>query len=304
MTLVFLLLPLFLLSGLGWALVRFNLIRSGWVAGANDLATRVLIPALLLLGTYKNGLPDDAPVSLLLAFYLPFILLFMLVAFLFRHTTIRAQLSLATLYSNTVFIGIPVVIQVLGEASLEYVFPIIAFHSLVGFSLYYLTDSLTELSPGGSSRLLPALTKTLRNPLVFSLLLGLALNFLNVTLPQWLQLPLEMLADASLPCALLVLGASLAQFKLGYTLQSFGVVVAKLLVLPALVLTASFMFRLSLEAITVLLILSSGPTGINAYILASNDNKGVATVSSVILLSSLLYLFTLPTWLWVISRFG
>ena len=144
--------------------------------------------------------------------------------------------------------------------------------------------------------------KTLRNPLVFSLLLGLVLNFLAVPLPNWVQLPLEMLADASLPCALLVLGASLAQFKLGYTLQSLAVVATKLLVLPALVMIASlFVFRLSLEATTVLLILSGGPTGINAYILASNDNKGVAMVSSVILLSSLLYLLTLPTWLIVMS---
>ena len=298
MNLIFLLLPLFLLAGLGWALVKFDLIRAGWIAGTNDLAVRVLIPALLLLGTYKNGLPDDAPVSLLLAFYLPFVLLFAAMAFLSRRDPIRAQLSFAALYSNTVFIGIPVVIQVLGEASLEYVFPIIAFHSLIGFSLYYMTDSLTE----GGSKLLAAVTKTLRNPLVFSLLLGLVLNFLSVTLPEWLRLSLEMLADASLPCALLVLGASLAQFKLGYTLQSLAIVATKLLVLPALVLVASlFIFRLSLEATTVLLILSGGPTGINAYILASSDKKGVAMVSSVILMSSLLYLLTLPAWLIVRS---
>lgn len=297
MNLIFLLLPLFLLAGLGWALVKLDLIRPGWVAGTNDLAVRVLIPALLLLGTYKNGLPDDAPVYLLLAFYFPFVLLFAIIAILFRRDTIRAQLSFAALYSNTVFIGIPVVIQVLGEASLEYVFPIIAFHSLIGFLLYYLIDSLTE---GGSTRL-SAVTKTLRNPLVFSLLLGLALNFLAVPLPGWLQLPLEMLADASLPCALLVLGASLAKFKLGYTLQSLAVVATKLFLLPALVMIASLLFRLSLEATTVLLILSGGPTGINAYILASSDNKGVAVVSSVILLSSLLYLFTLPAWLIVMS---
>lgn len=300
MNLVPLLLPLFLLAGLGYLLVRLKLISPAWVTGTNDLATKVLIPALLLLGTYKNGLPDDAPLALLLAFYGPFIALFFLTAFLFRRAPFRAQLSFAALYSNTVFIGIPVVVQVLGEASLAYAFPIIAFHSLIGFTLYYLTDSLGN----GSSRLLSAFIRTLRNPLVFSLLLGLALNFSGVSLARWLQRPLEMLADASLPSALLVLGASLAQFKLSYTGRSLAVVGTKLLALPALVLGASFALGLSPEARTVLLILSSGPTGINAYILASNDQKGVAPVSSVILLSSLLYLFSLPVWLWAIARVG
>ena len=281
--------------------MRFELIRPGWVTGANELVTKVLIPALLVLGTYQNGLPDDAPVSLLLAFYVPFTLLFTVMAFAFRTDAVRAQLSFAAVYSNTVFIGIPVVVQVLGEASLEYVFPIIAFHSLLGFSLYYLTGSLAK----GSSRLLPAVVKTLRNPLVFSLLLGLAFNTLGVSLQEWLLRPLDMLGDASLPVALLVLGASLAQFKLGYTLKSVAVVATKLLVLPALVLLASvFLFRLNTEAATVLLILSGGPTGINAYILASADKKGIAEVSSVILLSSLLYLLTLPAWLFVMGRLG
>lgn len=298
MSLIPLLLPLFLLAGLGWALLRFRLIRRDWVAGTNDLTTRVLIPALLLLGTYHNGLPDNAPLALLLAYYLPFITLFSLLAFVFRAQAERAQLSLAALYANTVFIGIPVVVQVLGEASLEFVFPIIAFHSLIGFSLYYLTDSLAE----GGSRLLPAVAKTLRNPLVFSLLLGLLLNVSGLSLPAWLLQPLGMLADASLPSALLVLGASLAQFKLGYSLKSLTVVVTKLLLLPVLVLVAAvFLFRLGTEAATVLVILSSGPTGINAYILASNDNKGVEVVSSVILLSSLLYLLTLPAWLFIMT---
>lgn len=296
-----LLIPLLLLSGLGWGLAKFSIIRSPQFDAVGDLTIKILIPSLLLMGMYNNGLPKDVSISLLLAYYLPFILLFLLLVFLFNRDARKAQLSFAAVYANTVFIGIPVIVQVLGEASLRFAFPIIAFHSLVGFALYYLTDSFND----GLSNILSAIKKTFRSPIVLSLLLGLLLNTLGVTLPSGLTKPLTMLGQAALPCALLVLGASLSQYKIVYTPEALIILLAKLIVLPALVLaSALYIFQLPNEVTTVLLILATGPVGINAYILAFADKKAVDSVSSVILLSSVLYVLSFSVWLWLASQLG
>ena len=293
-----LLAPLILLSSLGWCLVKFRLVQPSWVEGTGDLTIQVLIPALLFLGTYQNGLPEGVSLALLAAYYLPFLLLFGVMAFIFRRHPYRAQLTFAAAFSNTVVVGIPVVTQVAGEAGLQYAFPIIAFHTLVGFSLYYATNS----AQGGGANVLTALTKTLRSPIVLSLLLGLLANELGVPLPDLLTQTLSLLRDAAPPCALLTLGASLTQLELAQQREAPVIVVVKLFVLPALVLFASLcLFRLPLEVTTVLLVLASGPVGINAYILALSDKTGVALVSSATLAANLLYMLTLPLWLWVLG---
>jgi len=303
-----LLTPLILLSTTGWALAKFNIIGKSWIDGTGDLTSKVLIPALLLTGMYKNGLPTDASWKLLLSYYLPYISLFAIFVIVFWKNNLKAQLSFSAAYSNTVLIGIPVVIQVMGESGLAYALPIIAFHSLIGFSLYYIADAFSGNSPSKDNQnpiknIVAALTKTLRNPIVLSLIIGLSLNKLSINIPTVLLDSLTMIGEAAIPCALLVLGASLAQFKLQSQKKALFIIAAKLLLLPSLVLlSTNYIFQLPVDMTTALFILSTGPTGINAYILAYDDKKGLEIISSVILVSSLLYIFTLPIWLLVLER--
>jgi len=307
MSTLILLAPLILLSATGWVLANFKLINKIWIDGTGDLTSKVLIPALLLVGMYKNGLPTDASWKLLLSYYLPYISLFTIFAIVFWKNNLKAQLSFSAAYSNTVLIGIPVVIQVMGESGLVYALPIIAFHSLIGFSLYYIADAFSSNTTSNNQatlqNILAALKKTFRNPIVLSLIIGLSLNRLGITIPTVLLDSLSMIGEAAIPCALLVLGASLAQFKLQTQRKAVFIIIAKLLILPLLVLlSTNYLFQLPSDMTTALFILATGPTGINAYILAFDDRKGLEIISSVILVSSLLYILTLPIWLIILER--
>lgn len=120
-----LLLPIFLLTALGCLLAKTRLIADGWQAGLTELTARLLIPAFLFSGSYKNGIPASVSWQVLAAFFIPLLALFLAAAYAFRRDAPRA---LAATYSNTVFVGIPVILQAFGPASLQYAFPIIAFH--------------------------------------------------------------------------------------------------------------------------------------------------------------------------------
>ena len=132
-----LLLPLFLLTGLGCVLARSRILAAGWQGGLTELTAKLLIPAFLFSGAYKNGIPAAASWQFLAAFFVPLVALFLAVAYGLRRD---ASGALAATHSNTVFVGVPVLIQAFGHDSLQYAFPIIAFHSLVLFSLYYLAS--------------------------------------------------------------------------------------------------------------------------------------------------------------------
>ncbi len=291
MTLAWLLLPLFLLAGLGAALARTPLLSGEWQAGLNELTAKLFIPALLFGGAYKTGIPAAVSWQFLAAFFLPLLALFLIAAHAFKPDAPRA---LAATYSNTVFVGIPVLSLAFGPDSLQYAFPIIAFHGLLAFSLYYL------VSPGAKG-VLGSLLCAVKNPIVISLMLGLACKLGGVTLPAAATRLLAMLSDAALPCALLALGASLLRFRVRNWAESLMVAGVKLLVLPACVYgLAVYVLRLSAPAAAVLVVIAACPVGVNAAAVVQADGKNPALVSSAILLSSLACIVTIPFWIGIV----
>lgn len=287
-----LLLPLFLLAGLGCLLARTSIMAAGWQSGLTELTAKILIPALLFGGAFKNGIPASVSWQFLAAFFLPLLALFLAAAY-GRRDTGSAPRALAASYSNTVFVGIPVLSQAFGPDSLQYAFPVIAFHGLAAFSLYYLA------SPGNN--VLGSLLNAVKSPIVLSLMLGLACNLIGVALPASVSSVLAMLSAAALPCALLALGASLATFRVLDWGETIATVVAKLVVLPAFVLgMALCVFSLPAPAMAVLVVIASCPVGVNAAALVQPDGKNPAQVSSAILLSSIACIATMPLWIWLV----
>lgn len=294
-----LLLPLFLLAGGGWALARSNWLAPGWAAGAAELTVKLLLPALLLNGAYASALPDALPLRPLAAFYVPLVSLFLLLAVKGRDQPRSAARALAATYSNNAFVGIPVLVQVFGEDSLRHAFPVIAFHSLAGFCLYYI--AARRGSQGAS--LLRSLRAAALNPIVASLFIGFALNLLGLALPQPITRVLDMLAGAALPCALLVLGASLAGLRSQRIAETAAIATAKLAVLPLLVLLmAKYVFALPPDAAAVLVVLAACPVGVNAALVVRAEGQDPGAVSSSILLSSMACTASLPAWLWLLQR--
>jgi predicted permease len=291
------LLPVFLLAGLGALLARLPWLRAGWQGGVTELTAKFLVPALLFASAYRTGIPPTLSWKVLCAFYLPLALIFIGIRLLAKRGEARAASALAATYSNTVFVGVPVLIQVLGQDSLQFAYPVIAFHSLFCFSLYHLSDD--HAPSGWLGPLLSALT----NPVVAALLLGLALNLAGAALPHPFLRTLDMLGAAGLPCALLSLGASLASLKPGRWAQTGAIVLAKLVILPLGVMALSvFVFHLPMVAAMVLILLASCPVGVNAAFVVNAAGDDAQLVNSAILLSSLLCAATMPAWLGLLRQ--
>jgi predicted permease len=292
-----LLLPVFLLAGLGALLVKLPWLRPGWHTGVTDLTAKFLVPALLFASAWRTGIPPSLSWKVLCAFYLPLGLLFIGARLVAGRAGTGAAAALAATYSNTVFVGVPVLIQVLGEGSLQFAYPVIAFHSLCCFTLYHLSEE------GGPSGWFGPVLNTLKNPIVAALLLGLALNLGHVVLPATLLRVLDMLGAAALPCALLSLGASVASLAPGRWLATGAIVLAKLVFLPlGVMLLSVFVFRLPPAAAMVLIVLASCPVGVNAAFVVRPAGGGAQLVNSAILLSSLLCAATIPAWLWLLRH--
>ena len=102
--------------------------------------------------------------------------------------------------------------------------------------------------------------------------------------------------------------ASLACFAAGITLSSVKVVInnqvwmgsfLRLIVTPLLVLVAGIIFHMHPENLKMLVIASALPPAMSGIIIASRYNVYVATGTSSLAVSTLLFMGTCPLWIWL-----
>lgn len=291
-------LPIFSLIVLGYVLGWRQWLTNESATGLANITFKLFMPTLLFAGIAKASLAEGLSPMLLLAYYLPVLLVFGVVNVLahWRRGT-ATPLGLVAAFSNNVLVGIPLIASLMGNDGLLYVFAILVFHSLTLFSLhsFYAAFGSQERVDGR------ALLKNLANPMIIGLGLGALVNLSGLQVPESLWRAITWLGQAALPCALIVLGASLSRYRLRPTTEAWGLTFAKLALFPAMVwLLSGLLPGLNDSARTVLVLLAACPSGVNvmAFCRTAEDNR---SVSAAISLSTLLSAVTLPLWMMVMG---
>lgn len=302
-------LPTLGISFIGWALIKFNVISEGARSGISTLTFSILIPALLFKGMYEAREIEQFNILYLLSFYIPLIVTYFLSRYLFNkflfpdrvHATVA---GLSASYSNTVLVGIPVLLNYMGDEAILPAFVIISIHAALLLTLSSYLVTAAEAGSMNLRSLAEVFYTSLRNPIIFSLLLGFIFNYFDIPLFAWLESVLTSLSKAALPVALIVLGSALASYKLSdgiYT--SLMISLIKLVMLPALVCFLSHkVFNLNPALSSVAVTLAAMPVGIMSYSFAENRKDIAPTVASSILLSTLLSIITIPLWLYMLAH--
>ncbi|MGK4343760.1 AEC family transporter [Ectopseudomonas oleovorans] len=291
-------LPIFALIVLGYLLGWRQWLTNESATGLANITFKLFMPTLLFAGIAKASLAEGLSPMLLLAYYLPVLLVFGVVNVLahWRRGT-ATPLGLVAAFSNNVLVGIPLIASLMGNDGLLYVFAILVFHSLTLFSLhsFYAAFGSQERVDGR------ALLKNLANPMIIGLGLGALVNLSGLQVPESLWRAITWLGQAALPCALIVLGASLSRYRLRPTTEAWGLTFAKLALFPTMVwLLSGLLPGLNDSARTVLVLLAACPSGVNvmAFCRTAEDNR---SVSAAISLSTLLSAVTLPLWMMVMG---
>ncbi|AOT09820.1 AEC family transporter [Pseudoalteromonas luteoviolacea] len=301
MTPVEILFPLIFLVLAGFVCGKTGFIASNQLEGLRRFIFYLAIPVFLFLNMYRADLSKVASAKLLLAFYLPVSTCYFLVLLtkwmMHRHALNEAAMwGLSGTYSNTVLVGLPVIIAALGTDAGAMVFMIITFHSAMLFALSFLFSSTLEQS------LVSTFKPLFINPIVLSISLGLLLNTLELPIPTLLLSGLDWLAKPAIAGALFVLGISLVQYSLKQAWQSALLLSAvKLMLLPSMVWGFASSLGLPTEHTSVLTLMAASPLGVNAYLVARQQKCAQATLASSVVMSTLLSPLTMSLWLyWLI----
>lgn len=299
-----LVLPIFGLIALGYFSARVGFLNEAGVAGLDTFAFSIASPVLLFRALANTELPDLLPWGLWGSYYGGVLIVWALGGIAARHLLGRSPADSVIIgfgggFSNTVMLGIPIILTAYGEEASVPLFFILAFHGLTVFTVATFLLETTKPRNGAHLSLPQILGESIkgvfRNPIILALGAGIVFGQTGLVIPGPLDVTLEMLARTAIPCALFVLGATLVRYEIRRSVGAASLVTGmKLIVLPIVVFGLSaFVFGLPPLWTKVAVTMAAMPTGVFCFILASRYQAAAGAASSAILMANVLGLVTL-----------
>lgn len=196
---------------------------------------------------------------------------------------------------NTGFLGVPMLVLLLGERAIGPVLMVLTIDMVVFSTLITLIVTAARQGRVRVSTLWPLLRGIVSNPMIVSMLAGLAWAGLHLPLPGPLDEFLALLGASATPGALFAIGASLAGRAADRMGPALWLSFAKLVLHPLAVgIAALAVFGVEPYAAGVMIAAAALPVAGNVYILAQYFGTATQRVSAAILVSTAASIATVP----------
>lgn len=310
--------PVVLLIATGFIAGRAQWIRAGAIKDLSNLIFLLLTPALLFRTMSKVRIEqlDFTPV---LAYFLAVIILFGGTLLLQGFNRRAAVLALANTFSNTVMIGIALIGLMYGPEGLVTLFTLVSVHSLVLLTSATVVlelavaheqklgtqDEVTSAARHPVATVLMAVKNALLHPVPLPIIAGLLFAQTGLAIPAVIDKPLELLANAFGPLALVMVGVTLANTRVGeHWRQALALAGVKNLLHPLLVFFLCRLLGVSGVPMTVMVVASALPIGANVFLFSQRYKVAEELITASVVVSTALALVTLTVVLLLVGRFA
>jgi predicted permease len=243
-------LPIYLGIALGYVAVLWGWIEPAEIKTLGKYTVRIGVPALLFksiahqsLGAVLN--PDYLAIYAVGSFAAMALVTLMAWRGLRRPLSLAALQGLGASASNSMFVGYPIAVQVIGPvAGVALALCMLVENLLVIPVALALVDSAANPGGGRLGRTVVTTLKSVaRNPMILAIAAGLLVSASGMQLPQVLDKFVAMTANATSPVALFVIGGSLVGLKLSGIRSDIALIVlGKLVLHPLCVLGLVLLF--------------------------------------------------------------
>ena len=288
-------LPVFAVIGLGYWVKR-----RAWLSdqAENDFSWwvyYVAVPPLLFLAMAQTPATVLIQWRFLAAYVAGTVVLWGLIAMIARPWVqgfeSRWLLGLGGTFSNSVYLGIPLVQTAFGWQGTQWVV-LIALAS----NLLFVAGTAVVLGARQRARASSVLLDTLKNPLLMAIVLGLLFSASGFQIPIGIERLLSVLAQAAAPVALFALGLTLGGTAIGLNTlpgRVWGLTAAKLFAHPALVALGCWCLAVPALQAQVAILVAALPAGALAHLMAQRFGYQASAVASAVMMGTVFSLLTL-----------
>lgn len=187
------------------------------------------------------------------------------------------------MFSNTANMGLPLTIFAFGN---QYLPGAVALFMI--FSLFHFTLGIRICSPTASIR------GILKGPMIWAMILGVAMSAMGWSLPDWLATSTNMLGETAIPLGLFALGVGFSSFRVER--WSIGVIGALLCPISGMIIALPLLSLLSLSPAFkgILLLYAALPPAVMNYIFAEQYQQEPGLVAAIVVGGNVASLFFVP----------
>jgi predicted permease len=303
-----LVLPVFAIIVTGWLAGWLGYLSRSLADGLVHFAYNIAMPALLFVTIAQESARNLLEWRFLLAFGGGSILCFALVFLAVRlgwgrdlaGSTIHGMTAAMT---NTGFVALPILHSIYGEPAVLPAAIATVFVAGVMFpATVVLLESEGRGAQGGMARSVVLVRQIVLNPMVLSIMIGLAWATAGLPIPPPIAAYLNILAAALTPCALFAIGLGLSVEGMRSNLvASLLLAAVKLVIMPLIVYGLCVASGLNPLYTIAAVVCAAVPTAKTVYILAGEYKVEEPLVAATVSITTLLSVPTLLGWLYALS---
>ncbi|MGM8366171.1 AEC family transporter [Virgibacillus sp. W0181] len=290
-------LPIFVLMVIGFIIQRRFHLNVQTLARLNIY---IFVPGFIFVKLYEA----QFSASLFGKVFL-FFILYVLLLFIVSHISARllhikdgkkATFTNSVLFFNSGNYGVPVNDLVFKSDPFAMSIQVIVLMLQNIFLYTYGIFSLQSVSVGK----LKALLGYFKMPVLYAMAAGVMLNAWSISLPSFVWVPANYIAEGMISLALLTLGAQVAMLRLTAQLSEvYFSLIIRLIIGPLLTLGIIYAFGLDGVFAQALLIASAMPTSINSAVIAQEYENHPDFAAQIVLFSTLMSTITVTLVIYV-----
>lgn len=303
--------PIFLVIGLGYFIRRIGLIDDHFVNVAIKFNFRVGLSTLLFENIYTAEISKVFDLKLIIFAFTCIIgsaIILWFIVPIFIKDKKKASAMIHTMYrSNFVFLGIPLAINIFGKSNVAPVALLlpIAIPTYNFLAVVILAAFDENPSKSKAERVKSNIIKILKNPLIIGSVLGILMHLFSIKLPLAIERAVSDVASLGTPLALITIGA---QFNFENALENlkYSIIAAlgRVVVIPSIIIVIAILIGFRGNELGAIFILFSAPTAVSSYVMAKEMNSDYMLTGNVVILSTLLSMFTIFIGIYLLRTFS
>ena len=306
-------LPVFILILMGWLAAKTGLLKAETGDALGEYVFKIAVPMLIFRTVADAHFGGVSPFGLWSAYFIAVAVTWttghlMATRFFARAAKVGVIAGMSSAFANNIFIGLPLIDHMVGKEGLLAVSILLAIHlPIMMIAGSILMEGATARVDGTQKRTLSVVLRQVasnlvRNPLVIAIAIGIPFNLLGFSIPTSVLPVVNQIAASAGPVALISIGMALTRYPIrGDINLATAVAVLKLTLMPAIVFATSHAIGLPRDWAAALVLTSSVPTGINAWLIAQRFRSGQSLAASTISITTAFGLITVSFWGWLLS---
>ena len=299
-------LPFFAIVGIGYFAGKARFFDEQATAYLNKFVFYFALSAMILKFSSQLALVEILNWRFLAAYFAASCMVYLIVAgasIVRRVSWSEAAIEAHTAVSgNLGFIGLPMLVLILGTAAIAPILMIIIIDLVIFGSLAVIIITVSKEGSLSTKTLKSIGIALIKNPMIMSMVVGLLWSATNIPLAAPVSGFLGLLGAAATPCALFAIGASLAPKSAERISVAIWISTAKLILHPCIcAIFAFWVFEIEPFLASVMVACAALPVAGNVYLIAQHYNVAPARVSSAILVSTVASIVTLSIVLSIVS---